>query len=32
MPMGRDLQEQTEITEFQKLAGRRKDLTADYAD
>jgi hypothetical protein len=30
--MGRDLQEQTEITEIQKLAGRRRDLTADYAD
>jgi hypothetical protein len=28
MPMGRDLQEQTEITEIQKLAGRRRDLTA----
>jgi hypothetical protein len=28
--MGRDLQEQTEITEIQKLT--RKDLTADYTD
>ena len=29
MPMGRDLQEQTEVTEIRKLAGRRRDLTAD---